>query len=224
MVGDQISKNVYWHNTSVTVNDRRESNAYKSCSLWFTGLSASGKSTIANILSKELHSQGINNYVLDGDNIRYGLNKDLGFCPKDRKENIRRTAEVASLFVDAGLIVMVALITPYKQDRRRARALFKEGDFIEIYTECSLEECEKRDPKGIYMNVRLGQIKQFTGISDSYEEPEFPEIVLETSKKTAEECACILLDYLVKNGYINNYKESQITHGKLSYDGEFLTK
>jgi adenylylsulfate kinase len=199
---DNNRKNLYWHKHSVTVEDRWESFGYKSCVLWFTGLSASGKSTLANSLCRELHAIGVNCYVLDGDNIRHGLNKDLGFSPEDRKENIRRIAEVAKLFVDAGLIIMTAFISPFTEDRNDAKKLFKEGEFIEIYVKCPLSECEKRDPKGVYKRAKAGEIKEFTGISSPYEKPGNPEIVLETDKMSVNECVESVLDCLVKGGYI----------------------
>lgn len=195
-------KNIVWHQPSVTVEDRRQSYDYRSCAIWFTGLPSAGKSTLANALSSKLHSFGIMNYVLDGDNVRHGLNKDLGFSAEDRKENIRRIGEVAALFVDAGLIAMTAFISPYQEDRRIARAILKEGEFIEVYVKCGLEECEKRDPKGMYKKARAGQIKEFTGVSAAYEEPESPEVMIETDKLSIDACLEQLLIYLVKNGYV----------------------
>ena len=194
--------NLYWHNPSVTIEERRESNDYKSCVIWLTGLSAAGKSTLANSLCKELHERGIKSYVLDGDNIRHGLNKNLGFSLEDRKENIRRIGEVAKLFIDAGLIVITAFISPNKEDRNNTRILFKDDEFIEVYVKCPLAECEKRDPKGIYKKAKTGEIKEFTGISAPYEAPEKPQITLETDKMTLEENLAILLDFLTENGYI----------------------
>jgi adenylylsulfate kinase len=186
----------------VKIDDRWKTNGYKSCVLWFTGLSASGKSTIAHALDKKLHGMGIHSYVLDGDNIRHGLNKDLGLSPEDRKENIRRIAEVSKLFVDAGLLVITAFIAPYREDRQRARALLEKGRFIEVYVKCSIEECEKRDPKGFYKRARIGEITGFTGISAPYEEPDRPEVVLETDKMNVDENVEKLLDYLMTKGYI----------------------
>ena len=150
----------------------------------------------------KLHTFGIKNYVLDGDNIRHSLNKDLGFTSEDRKENIRRIGEVAALFVDAGLIAMTAFISPYREDRRNARAILKEGEFIEVYVKCQLKECEKRDPKGMYKKARAGQIKEFTGVSAVYEEPEKPDITIETDRLSIDACLQQLLDYLVKHKYI----------------------
>lgn len=145
---------------------------------------------------------GVKSYVLDGDNIRHGLNKDLGFRPEDRKENIRRIGEVSKLFVDAGLIIMTAFISPYREDRDNIRNLLPDGEFIEVYMKCSLDECERRDPKGIYKKAKAGQIKEFTGISAPYEEPLHPELTIETDKITIEQCLKTICDYLVQNGYL----------------------
>jgi adenylylsulfate kinase len=213
MKGDLLmnkdASNLYWHNHSVTVEDRWQQYGYKSCVLWFTGLSASGKSTLANALSRELHRFGVKSYVLDGDNIRHGLNKNLGFSPEDRKENIRRIGEVVKLFVDAGMIALTAFISPYKDDRDGVRNLLKKEEFIEVFVKCNIEECEIRDPKGIYKKARSGQIKEFTGISAPYEEPENPEIILETDAMCLEECVESLLNYLSGNGYINSLKTKE---------------
>jgi adenylylsulfate kinase len=195
-------KDLYWHEHSISVDERRTSYNYRSCVIWFTGLSAAGKSTLANSLTTRLHMIGVKGYVLDGDNIRHGLNKDLGFSPEDRKENIRRIGEVAKLFVDAGVIAMTAFISPYREDRKTARDLLKEDEFIEVFVKCSLSECEKRDPKGIYKKARSGEIKEFTGISAPYEDPENPEIVLETDKASLEECIETILNYLLEKEYI----------------------
>jgi len=199
---EENEKNIIWHKPSVTVEDRRKLYKYRSCAIWFTGLPSAGKSTLANALSCKLHSFGIMNYVLDGDNIRHGLNKNLGFSSQDRKENIRRIGEVGGLFVDAGLIALMAFISPYREDRQDARAIVKKGEFIEVYVKCGIEECERRDPKGMYKKARTGQIKEFTGVSAVYEEPEKPEIILETDKLSIEACLKCLLDYLVKHEYI----------------------
>jgi adenylylsulfate kinase len=202
---DDKKKDLYWHEHSITVDERRKSYNYKSCVIWFTGLSAAGKSTLANSLSTKLHILGIKSYVLDGDNIRHGLNKDLGFSPEDRRENIRRIGEVAKLFVDAGVIAMTAFISPYREDRNNARKLLKEDEFIEVFVKCSLLECENRDPKGIYKKARSGEIKEFTGISAPYENPENPEIVLETDKASLEECIETILNYLLEKDYITRF-------------------
>jgi len=199
---DNGNNNLYWHHPSVTVDDRRKSYDYKSCVMWFTGLSAAGKSTLANALCFQLHNMGIRSYVLDGDNIRHGLNSNLGFSPENRKENIRRIGEVAKLFVDAGMIVISAFISPYREDRNSSRNLLKEDEFIEVYVKCSITECEKRDPKGIYKKAKCGEIKEFTGISAPYEEPHNPEVILETDKIDVEACINKLLNYLHQNNYI----------------------
>lgn len=198
------SNNIIWHEPSVTIDDRWKSNGYRSCVLWLTGLSGSGKSTIAHTLDKYLHKLGVHSYVLDGDNVRHGLNKDLGLSPEDRKENIRRIGEISKLFVDAGLLVLDAFIAPYRDDRRRVRNLLCKGQFIEVYVKCSVSECEKRDPKGFYRKAIRGEIKEFTGISAPYEEPDNPEIILETDKMGIEECIKHILNYLVENKYINS--------------------
>ena len=164
--------------------------------VWFTGLSGSGKSTIANLVEKRLHAAGRHTYILDGDNMRHGLNRDLGFTQADRVENIRRVAEVAKLMVDAGLIVLVSFISPFRAERRLARALFGDGEFIEVFVETPLEECERRDPKGLYAKARHGLLSNFTGIDSPYERPESPEIHLLTSDRSAEDCARQVLERL----------------------------
>jgi bifunctional enzyme CysN/CysC len=161
--------------------------------LWFTGLSGSGKSTIANMLEKRLHALGRHTYLLDGDNIRHGLNKDLGFTDADRVENIRRVAETAKLFVEAGLIVMVSFISPFRSERRMARELFQDGEFVEVYVETPIEVCEARDPKGLYRKARAGLISHFTGIDSDYEVPEQPELAINASNTTADALADLLL-------------------------------
>ncbi|WP_426377474.1 adenylyl-sulfate kinase [Desulforudis sp. 1031] len=168
----------------------------KPCCVWFTGLSGAGKTTIANLLEKRLHDEGKHTYVLDGDNVRHGLNYDLGFTEADRVENIRRVAEVARLMVDAGLIVLVALISPFRAERRFARGLFAEGEFVEVFVDAPLEECERRDPKGLYARARRGEIKNFTGIDSVYEPPESPEIHLRTTEAGPEACVETILQYL----------------------------
>jgi len=196
------TQEVYWHEPSVKVEDRWISNGFKSCLLWFTGLSGSGKSTIAHALDRRLHMLQVRSYVLDGDNVRHGLNKDLGLSPEDRKENIRRMGEVSKLFIDAGLIVLAAFIAPYDEDRKRIRELLKDGQFIEVYVKCSIEECEKRDPKGLYAKAKAGEIKGFTGISAPYEEPENPDIVLETDTTSLGSSIEMLMKYLIQKDYI----------------------
>ncbi|WP_026582957.1 adenylyl-sulfate kinase [Bacillus sp. J33] len=194
-------KDIKWHPLSIQKNDRNKKYGHKSCILWFTGLSGSGKSTIANALQRKLFAEDILVYLLDGDNLRYGINKNLTFHPNDRKENIRRTAEIGRLFVDAGLVVLASLISPSEMDRGMARELFEPGDFIEIYVECPLKECEKRDPKGLYKKARNGEIQQFTGIDQPYEEPENPEIIINTDTMTISECVKTISSYL-----FNKYK------------------
>lgn len=188
--------NITWHETAITKEERRVQNGHGSSVLWFTGLSGSGKSTIANAVSKELYRQGINEYVLDGDNVRHGLNRDLGFSEKDRNENIRRIGEVAKLFVDSGKIVTTAFISPFRADREQVRKLFEEAEFIEVFVDCPLEECEKRDPKQLYAKARRGEIKDFTGISSPYEVPEKPEITIHSERLSVEESVTTILDYL----------------------------
>ncbi|PFG06269.1 adenylyl-sulfate kinase [Bacillus sp. es.034] len=186
-------QNIVWHETAVTKQERRNHNGHQSFILWFTGLSASGKSTLANAVASSLFQQGKQVYVLDGDNIRHGLNKDLGFHEDDRKENIRRIGEVSKLFIDSGQIVLTAFISPYRKDRELVRKLVRPEEFLEVFVQCSLEECEKRDPKGLYKKARNQEITQFTGISAPYEEPENPEIILNTEKQSIEECVEALL-------------------------------
>lgn len=190
------STNITWHDAAITKEDRRAQNGHGSVVLWFTGLSGSGKSTIANAVSHELFRQGINEYVLDGDNVRHGLNKDLGFSEADRNENIRRIGEVAKLFVDSGKIVTTAFISPFRSDRETVRALFEEGEFIEVFIDCPLEECERRDPKQLYAKARRGEIKDFTGIDSPYEAPERPEITVRSDQYTVEEAVGQIVAHL----------------------------
>lgn len=190
------STNVTWHETSLTKEHRRKQNGHESTVLWFTGLSGSGKSTIANAVAKELFNRNIRSYVLDGDNIRHGLNNDLGFSEEDRTENIRRIGEVSKLFVDSGQFVLTAFISPFRADRQIVRDLLEEGEFIEVYIKCPIEECEVRDPKGLYDKARKGIIKDFTGIDSPYEEPEQPEIILESDQYSIEECVEQVIGYL----------------------------
>lgn len=188
--------NLTWHTAAITKADRHRQNGHKSCVLWFTGLSASGKSTIANAVSAELYRKGIKVYVLDGDNIRHGLNRDLGFSDADRTENIRRIGEVAKLFVDNGTVVITAFISPFRSDRDRVRSLFEEGEFIEVFVDCPIEECKRRDPKQLYKKVRLGEIKHFTGIDSPYEAPEHPEIIIRSDLLTVKKAVGKILTYL----------------------------
>lgn len=164
--------------------------------VWFTGLSASGKSTMANAVERRLHTLGRHSYVLDGDNLRHGLSKDLGFTEADRVENVRRVAEVARLFVDAGLVVLVSMISPFRDGRRMAREMMEEGEFIEVFVDAPLEVCEQRDPKGLYKKARAGLIKNFTGIDSAYESPDNPELVLKTAERSVQQLADEVIDYL----------------------------
>lgn len=192
----QAATNIVWHSATVEKQDRQRLNGHKSCVLWFTGLSGAGKSTLANAVEKRLYELGLRSYILDGDNVRHGLNKDLGFSAEDRKENIRRIAEVAKLFVDAGLISITAFISPFRDDRQVARDLLEPGEFVEVYVKCALNECENRDPKGLYAKARKGEIPDFTGISSPYEEPLDPELVIETDSLTLEESVDKVIRYL----------------------------
>lgn len=196
------STNITWHDSKVTKEERQKLNQHKSAVLWFTGLSGSGKSTLSVELEKELHAQGVHTYRLDGDNVRHGLNNNLGFSPEDRTENIRRIGEVGKLMVDAGLITLTAFISPYREDRDNVREILDEKEFIEVYVKCSVEACEARDPKGLYKKARAGEIKGFTGIDAPYEEPENPELTIETDKQPLKECVQAIIDHLKKNGYL----------------------
>ena len=201
-MAEQIkATNITWHHETVDRNDRETKNGHGAAVLWFTGLSASGKSTIAQALQAVLFEHGCQTYVLDGDNIRHGLNKDLGFSPEDREENIRRIGEVAALMMDAGMIVSTAFISPYRADRDKARSLC--GDrFIEIYVDCSVEGCESRDPKGLYQKAREGKIPEFTGISAPYEAPVNPELVINAAEKSVEACVGEMIAYLQDKGIL----------------------
>ena len=192
------NRDIVWHEASITKEEYQQKNKHKSSILWLTGLSGSGKSTIANAAARELFEQGYQVIVLDGDNIRHGLNKDLGFSDDDRKENIRRIGEVAKLFVQQGTIVITAFISPFREDRDQVRELVAEGEFNEIYVKCDLDICEKRDPKGLYKKARNGEIPFFTGIDSPYEEPKAPELVLDSGKCEREQCTGRLVDF-VKN-------------------------
>ncbi|MEE8470983.1 MAG: adenylyl-sulfate kinase [Dehalococcoidia bacterium] len=195
-------RNITWHEPLVTQADRERRNGHKGAVLWLTGLPSSGKSTLGHEVERLLFDRGCNSYVLDGDNVRHGLNKDLGFSPEDRKENIRRLGEVANLFADAGVIVLTAFISPYREDRDLARAVNEQGRFLEIYCKCSVGECERRDPKGLWRRARQGEIGQFTGVSAPYEEPETPEIIVETDEHGLPECAERIMHYLEERSMI----------------------
>lgn len=197
------STNITWHHSDLTKEDRERLNGHKAVVLWFTGLPASGKSTLAHAVENALFAKGCRTFVLDGDNVRHGLNKDLGFSPEDREENIRRIGEVAALFVQAGVIAITAFISPYRADREKARAIAGPGNFIETYVKCSLDVCERRDPKGLYAKARAGQIPEFTGISAPYEPPANPELIVDTTEDTVEESTRKVLAFLEKQGVVH---------------------
>lgn len=196
MNNQQNNNNVVWHHATVTRARRQQQNKHRSLILWFTGLSGSGKSTLAHAVEEKLHQMGCRTFVCDGDNVRHGLNSNLGFSKEDRKENIRRIGEMCKLFIEAGVIALTAFISPFREDRERVRKLVQEGDFIEIFCDCSLEICESRDVKGMYAKARRGEIKEFTGISSPYERPENPEMIIETGKLNLEQCVDIIITYL----------------------------
>jgi adenylylsulfate kinase len=201
-VAEQKATNIVWHAGTVTREERERLNGHRGCIVWLTGLSGSGKSTIAVALEKALWERGVRSYILDGDNIRHGLNKNLGFSPADRTENIRRIGEVAKLFTEAGLVAVTAFISPYRADRDQVRALMKAGDFIEVLVDCPLDVCEQRDVKGLYQKARAGQIPEFTGISAPYEAPLSPELTLRTAAQSPEESVGQVLGYLASRGII----------------------
>jgi bifunctional enzyme CysN/CysC len=196
--------NLFWQPTRVTREQRANQKGQQPCILWFTGLSGAGKSTIANALEQMLHLRGHHSYLLDGDNVRHGLNKDLDFTDAGRVENIRRIGEVAKLFVDAGLIVLTAFISPFRSDREMVRRLVKEGEFVEIHVSTPLDVCEERDPKGLYAKARTGTIKDFTGVSSPYEAPESPELNLDTSSLSVQESVAVIIRYLESSGRLKN--------------------
>jgi adenylylsulfate kinase len=201
-MAEQRATNIVWHQGAVTRDDREQLNGHKGCTVWLTGLSGSGKSTIAVDLEKRLCERGIRSYILDGDNIRHGLNKNLGFSPEDRTENIRRIGEVAKLFTDAGTVTLTAFISPYRADRDQVRALMRAGDFVEVYVDCPVEVCEQRDVKGLYKKARAGEIKEFTGVSAPYEAPNEPELTIRTSQQSVEQSALQILAYLEQRGLV----------------------
>ena len=200
--GAPVATNIVWHHSTVTRGARAHQRGHRSAILWFTGLSGAGKSTLANAVNSALFEQGLACYVLDGDNIRHGLCNDLGFSDADREENIRRIGEVAKLFLDAGVVVLTAFVSPFRADRARARALVEAGDFIEIFCSADLGVCEARDTKGLYAKARAGQIKEFTGISSPYEEPEHPELRVETGSQSLEDSVAQVITYLAGQGII----------------------
>jgi adenylylsulfate kinase len=182
-----LTDDVYWHQGKISRLEREQRNAHKSFVLWFTGLSASGKSTFAQAVEHALHQRGLQVMVLDGDNVRHGLCSDLGFKAEDRNENLRRIGEVAKLFVEAGIIVLAAFVSPYRKDREQVRSMLPHGDFYEVFCDCDLSVCEERDPKGLYKKARAGEIRNFTGISDPYEPPVKPDMVFDTGRSSVEE-------------------------------------
>jgi len=197
------SSNIIYHQASITRQRRNKLNNHRSIVLWFTGLSGSGKSTIAHALEEKLFQKGCRTFVLDGDNVRHGLNSNLDFSEKGRTENIRRISEVSKLMMESGLIVMTAFISPFNKDRDEARKLISNDDFIEIYCKASLETCEARDVKGLYKRARAGEIKNYTGIDSPYEKPEKPELVIDTDQQSLEESISNILDFLKSNGVVS---------------------
>lgn len=201
-MAEQKATNITWHDHAVSKAERQKQSGHKGAVLWFTGLSASGKSTVANTLDHKLFTMGKRTFVLDGDNIRHGLNKNLGFSAEDRAENIRRIGEVGKLFANAGVIAITAFISPYRRDRDAVRALLEPGEFIEIFMNTSIEVCEQRDPKGLYKKARAGQLKGFTGIDDPYEAPEKPELVLDGNTKNIDDLADEVVAFLRRTGLL----------------------
>jgi len=201
-MGDK-STNVVWHHATITRELREQQNGHKSAVLWFTGLSGSGKSTLAHAVEDKLHAMGIRTFVLDGDNVRHGLCSDLGFSDDDRTENIRRIGELAKLFLEAGVVVLTAFISPFRQDRELARSVTPHGDFIEVFCDSPLEVCESRDVKGLYAKARAGIIPQFTGISSPYEEPAAPEAHIDTGTQELDVCADQVIQLLSDRGVIS---------------------
>jgi adenylylsulfate kinase len=191
-----MKENIIPHSYQISKKDRQVANKHNSFLIWFTGLSGSGKSTIANVVEQELHKKGIKTYTLDGDNIRKGINSDLTFAPQDRTENIRRIAEIANLMVDSGLVVLAAFVSPYKKDRENIRSIVKDVNFVEVFINTSVEECERRDVKGLYKKARAGEIKNMTGISAPYETPENPDIEIKTEQETIENAVQRIVDYI----------------------------
>jgi adenylyl-sulfate kinase len=201
------SENVVWYSHRVLKKDRSIQKKQQPCILWFTGLSGAGKSTIAGAVEHKLFEMGHHTYLLDGDNVRHGLNKDLGFSDEDRIENIRRIGETSKLFVDSGLIVLTAFISPFRLDRQMVRDLVNQYEFIEVHISTPIDVCEDRDPKGLYKKARAGQIKNFTGIDSEYEEPASPEIIVNTAELDIDQCANLVIDYLKQKQMIFAFKE-----------------
>ena len=197
------SDNITWHAGHITREDREKQNGHRGAILWFTGLSGSGKSTIAVEVEKQLFDRGVRAFMLDGDNVRHGLNSNLGFSPEDREENIRRIGEVAKLFSETGMVTLASFISPYRKDREQVRQLATEGEFIEVYVKADVDVCRQRDPKGLYKKADAGKISEFTGVSAPYEEPESPELVLDTAALSVKDSAGRVIDYLIFNNIIS---------------------
>ena len=208
MMQVEKSPDVVWQTTDIDKERRNKLNRHESAILWFTGLSGSGKSTIANELEKILHQLTIRTFILDGDNIRHGLSKDLGFSDDDRNENIRRIGEVAKLFVESGTMTLTTFISPFRAERESVRQLMNKEEYLEIYVKCSIDICEERDVKGLYKKARNGEIKKFTGIDSPYEEPENPDITVDTTIMTTEECVNTILNYMIENNFIRCRRDS----------------
>ncbi|QKG83942.1 adenylyl-sulfate kinase [Kroppenstedtia pulmonis] len=201
--------NLVWQESVVSKEERRRRNGHGSCVLWLTGLSGAGKSTLAQAVSRQLENRGVSSYVLDGDNLRHGLNRGLGFSSEGRRENIRRVGEVAKMFVDSGLIVLAALISPWRRDRECVRNSLEPGEFVEVFVDCPLEICEERDPKGLYQKVRQGEILNFTGISAPYEPPLAPELTIETHSQGLEEAVDQIMSYLEEQKLIQKQGDNR---------------
>nr|WP_238701351.1 adenylyl-sulfate kinase [Mariprofundus erugo] len=208
--GNERNENIVWHEATVTRARREQANGHRSVILWFTGLSGAGKSTLAHALEERLFQMGMRTFVFDGDNVRHGLCADLGFSAEDRVENIRRIGEMAKLIIEAGVIALTAFISPFRSDRERVRGLVREGDFIEIYCRASLDACEARDVKGLYAKARAGEITDFTGISSPYEEPESPELVVDTGSRPLDECVEQVIAYLTDHHFIGHRESLRI--------------
>lgn len=199
------NNNVVWHTPKVTRQMREALNGHRSFVLWFTGLPSSGKSTIAHAVEKKLHDMGIKTYTLDGDNVRHGLCSDLDFSPKDREENLRRIGEMIKLFLDAGVVVLAAFVSPFRKDRERVRNMLSKRDFVEIYCKCPVDVCEMRDPKGMYKKAKKGEIKDYTGVSAPYEEPESPDLILDTNNVGINENLKNVLQFIERQGYYSKW-------------------
>lgn len=199
--------NLHWPNTEVDKSARRTLVGHGSAAIWLTGLSGAGKTTLANLVERQLHALGHHTYMLDGDKVRHGLSRDLGFSPSDRSENIRRVAEVSRMFVDAGIIVLVALISPFRAERNMARGLFSAGEFIEVFVDAPLSVAEQRDPKGLYRKARRGELRHFTGIDSPYEAPDAPEVHVRTDQVPPDQAAAQILHYLSSAGLLRNASE-----------------